>query len=1349
MELDTLDRNEDENIECIDAPSRKSQATPLDEGMLCSMTALLYLPCELQNKRITALLDSGACNNFISLQLVKELGLPSRQLRQAFTVKSASGTHITVASYVRVKLCFNGLSLRMALRVAAMSPPLILGMPFLQAYNPVIDWRNSTVELSLRGKRHKLTALNCREKPITMLDASAATDFKESSGEEEEPQVTKLSVNSTANANDCASPELSRMSELENEDQLFLCWLTPVENDKVTQPLNSMKLDNKCYPLEEKSQESLGSLSSEIQTVLNEYSDVFQPPPPELPPDRGIAHKIRLFTGAQPPAHRIYRMSPTEELELQKQLKKYLDAGWIEKAQSPFGAGVLFAKKKDGSYRLCIDYRSLNKLTIKDKYPLPRIDESLDGMKGSVRFTKLDLTSGYHQVRVDPADIHKTAFQTKYGSYQFRVLPFGLCNAPATFQRLMNTVLEPYLNSFVKVYLDDTVIHSSSVRNHAQDLRKVLQTLRENQLFCNLKKCEFDKAEINFCGFKVSKAGIRPQMEKVKLINTWPKPTCQKDIRAFLGFCGFYRKFIPSFAKTAAPLTELLQNEVPWQWNQSEQQAFAELQKALSENALLVLPDPKLPYYLFIDASNQAIGATINQKDENGVLQLIACSSRKLSKAERNYPTQEKELLSLFYHLNHWRHYLLGAKTYVSTDSSAMTWIQTCPHPSPRQARWLAKFAEYDMEIKHIPGKLNTAADSLTRTAFEEATLAPVTNNNADGWLQDYLADPYTKAEYFDEFNEPKEPTQLRNGYYWHEDRIIVPQARSEELIKRYHDGKLAGHFGISRTEDLIARRYLIPKLHEKVKNYVAKCDICQRVKAERQKQRGYLRQLNVPARPWSSISLDWLEGLPLTARKHNSILVAIDRGTRLIHLIPTSKEATSQRTAELFLDRIVKLHGIPNTIFTDRDSRFICNFWKSFCELLDIKHNSSTAFHPTTNGLVERANQTLGQLLRATCQTKGSWDVHLPFMEIAWNNANIQDTKFTPYYLSLGYHPHFFDDEFEQSCADQPDVDAKELVTTMRQTYLEFTDLIRHRQALIQRRVDEHRRPTTFRRRQLVMVNIAKRQAKSFKISKLADRWIGPFPILQRVAPDTYRVQLPPNLSTMHPVFHVSLLKPYYGNPTSSTPTTPVPLPREEESVEEDDSSNNDDENVENYNLEPVRQLIENSEEDTFEYSEEEFIDDDDGKGEIYTFGDCTDVKLDPRIFVYVCRKLKFVPTVDVFASYEHHQLERYCTKAKDDQNALTIDGFKLNWRNERAYINPPFKLMFKVLAKLALDKAKALVVTPVWEEAKWWNIMQQMTRRSLEIEGPIYLSKLGNLRPTPPFRTQARILDGRLYKG
>ena len=869
MDLDPLVQEElEETTATLDVLSEGDEEP---DGLLTSLHALFYLPCRLNGRSITAMLDSGACANFISEKLVKELNLPLKPLKKSLKVRAASGCQLSITHFVRARLEFTSFTLRVSLRVAAMAPTLILGATFLRAYNPHIDWQTNKVELRYQGKVHQLQVLSTLPPGLNVSLCA---------GDEDYPQRTNLGSNASdylANANNSATEDLSTdseglrrtkmqstrelhlctLNELEGPDVLFLVKLEPQPDNLTNEPLNVID-----KPLNEVTGTNeflprLQNLNPKIQSLLLEYSDVFQPLPSQLPPDRGVSHRIQLYPKAQPPAHRLYRMSPLEEEELKRQMQKYLEAGWIEKAQSPFGAGVLFAKKKDGSFRLCIDYRSLNKLTIKDKYPLPRIEECLDEMQGSERFTKLDLASGYHQVRMHPADIQKTAFQTKYGSFQFRVLPFGLCNAPATFQRLMNTVLSPYLNRCAKAYLDDVVIHSRNAEEHVEDLRRILQLLRENQLFCQLKKCEFDKPEIEFCGFRISKEGIRPQTEKVKLIKAWPTPKNQTDIRAFLGFCGFYRRFIKNFAKIASPITELLQKEKTWEWGDEEQHSFEQLRKALSENALLTLPDVRKPYYLYTDASDQAIAATLNQKNDRGILQLLACSSRKLSKAERNYPTQEKEMLSLVYHLQHWRHYLLGVKCFVFTDSTAVTWLQTSPHPSPRQVRWLGKLAEYDLEIKHIAGKLNTAADSLTRTSFDLNPIARSSDSHETGWEHDYLNDDFIKTTYFNVDGMPKQPGNYRQGYLWEKDRIVVPAAKENVVIAQFHDGKTAGHFGAYKTEDLIARRYILPKLREKVKVYVSQCDKCQRHKAERQKQRGLLHSLPLPNRPWQSLSMD------------------------------------------------------------------------------------------------------------------------------------------------------------------------------------------------------------------------------------------------------------------------------------------------------------------------------------------------------------------------------------------------------------------------------------------------------------------------------------------------------------
>lgn len=334
-------------------------------------------------------------------------------------------------------------------------------------------------------------------------------------------------------------------------------------------------------------------------------------------------------------------MSPAEDTELKTQLEAYLAAGQIEPAQSPFGAGVLFARKKDGSQRLCIDYRGLNVITVKDKYPLPRIDEILDNMAGCRVFSKMDLHSGYHQIRIKPEDIFKTAFQTKYGSFQFKVMPFGLTNAPATFQRMMNQIMQKH-REYTDVYLDDIVIHSRTLEEHAEHLRAILDTLRTEKLYAKLRKCEFARNSIEVCGHIISEKGISTMPSKLQNISEWPVPKNPADIKSFLGLCGFYQKFIPKYAAITVPLTELLKKSIKWKWEEPQKKSFTELKQALIHSAELAYPRWGEPFVVHLDASAFAIGATLSQNDTDGNLRMLACTSRKLNPAEQIQPTRGK-----------------------------------------------------------------------------------------------------------------------------------------------------------------------------------------------------------------------------------------------------------------------------------------------------------------------------------------------------------------------------------------------------------------------------------------------------------------------------------------------------------------------------------------------------------------------------------------------------------------------------------------------------------------------------------------------------------------------------------
>lgn len=395
-------------------------------------------------------------------------------------------------------------------------------------------------------------------------------------------------------------------------NQELIAVLVQQEKPIVESELNNVESERK---LSEKDKQMQGVRDR----MLNKYKDVFPDDlPNKLPPVRHIEHSIDLVPGSTPPSKQPYKMSPKELNELKKIIDDLLAHGFIKPAASPFGAPVLFVKKKDGTMRMCVDYRALNKITIANKYPLPRVDELFDRLQGAKYFSKIDLRSGYHQVRIADKDIDKTTFNTRYGSYSFKVLSFGLCNAPATFMNLMNSIMHEYLDKFVIVFLDDILIYSKTLEEHEKHLEQVLMKLREQKLYGKLSKTELVKEEVGFLGHIVNKDGLSVDPEKIKAVQEWPVCKNVHDVRSFCGFVGYYRKFIKNFSKIVTPLSNLTKTssketgKVPiFKWTKQEQEAFDTIKQKICSAPVLALPNPNLPYVLTTDASGYAIGATL------------------------------------------------------------------------------------------------------------------------------------------------------------------------------------------------------------------------------------------------------------------------------------------------------------------------------------------------------------------------------------------------------------------------------------------------------------------------------------------------------------------------------------------------------------------------------------------------------------------------------------------------------------------------------------------------------------------------------------------------------------------
>jgi hypothetical protein len=447
--------------------------------------------------------------------------------------------------------------------------------------------------------------------------------------------------------------------------------------------------------------------------VVCEFPDVFPKELTELPPDRDVEFVIELMPGAGPVAKSLYRMSSNELDELKKRLKKLLEQGFVRPSASPWGSHVLFVEKKDGTKRMCIDYRTLNSMTIKNKYPLPRIEDLLNRLKKAKFVSKIDLRSRYHQMKIREQDIQKTAFTTQYRLYEFVVVSFGLTNAPTYFMKLMNKVFMEKLDRFVVVFIEDILIYSETTEEHEEHLRTVLERLRQQKLYAKFSKCEFWMERVAFLGHVLSAEGIAVDPSKVESVTKWEQALNVTDVRSVLGMAGYYRRFIENFSKITKPMTELLKNNTKFEWSEACEKSFQELKKRLTTAPVLTLPDIKKDFVVYCDASKQGLGCILMQEGK-----VVAYASRQLKKHEENHPTHDFELAAVVHALKIWRHYSIGNKCELFTDHKSLKYFFTQTELNMRKRRWLELIKDYDVEINYHPGKANVVVDALSRKTY-------------------------------------------------------------------------------------------------------------------------------------------------------------------------------------------------------------------------------------------------------------------------------------------------------------------------------------------------------------------------------------------------------------------------------------------------------------------------------------------------------------------------------------------------------------------------------------------------------------------------------------------------------
>ena len=670
---------------------------------------LMYLSVSLSvvPSVLQALVDSGATLNLVHQAVVANLGLKPQPCSPV-KVRLANGQPLPICDQqITLDFTIAGIRNSQTFLVAPIGiHSMILGMPWLETTNPSIDWRTKTLTLPSSPDH------SCSSTPIpaprvstpvrTRITTPALTPTPT-------PVLTPTPVPTPATPAP-KPPSIGLTTRIDRDDIVFLLYLDEVYD------LSSVSPNDSVPPI------------PEIPPEYLELSEAFSKTKAQtLPPHRGhLDHSIPLEDGAKPTFGPIYNLS---ELELET-LKTYIDEnltkGFIRPSSSPFGAPVLFVKKPHGGLRLCVDYRALNRVTIKNRYPLPLISQLLDRLKGKKFFTKLDLRDAFNLIRIALGEEYKTAFRTRYGQFEYLVMPFGLHGAPGTFQSYVNHVLREFIDQFCVVYLDDILIFSDSLEEHIQHVRQILERLLEHGLYVKLEKCLFHARQVSFLGFVISQQGISMEPDRIATIVDWPVPESVHDIQVFLGFANFYRRFIEGYSRVVLPVTQLLRKNTKFNWSPSAQAAFDTIKERFTTGPVLRHFDPTLPSTLHTDASGAAISGIISQPHD-GLLHPVAFWSRKMTPAECNYDIHDCEMLAIVESMKHWRHYLEGAQhpVRILSDHKNLEVFMSTKLLNRRQARWAELLSGYDFILVHIPGTKNPADGPSRRPDYLKGVEVP------------------------------------------------------------------------------------------------------------------------------------------------------------------------------------------------------------------------------------------------------------------------------------------------------------------------------------------------------------------------------------------------------------------------------------------------------------------------------------------------------------------------------------------------------------------------------------------------------------------------------------------------
>ena len=1093
---------------------------------------IFHTRCLINGKVCMVIIDGGSCTNVASARLVSKLNLATKPHPRPYKLQWLSKDgEVQVRQQVEVDVSIGKYNDKVLCDVVPMEAShLLLGRPWQFDKRANHDGYTNKISFMHQDKKIVLKPLSpqevcedqkkMREKLLQEKREKEKVSKTLESEKKRETLERKKSEQKKSETLEVRESYLATKSEVKRlfraKQSLYILFCK-------NQILTTNTFDDFEVP-------------SSVKTLLQDFHDMFPPNVPSgLPPLRGIEHQIDLSPGASLPNRPAYRSNPQETKEIQRQVDELISKGWVRDSMSPCAVPVILVPKKDGTWRMCSDCRALNNITIKYRHPIPRLDDLLDELHGACYFSKIDLKSGYNQIRIREGDEWKTAFKTKYGLYEWLVMPFGLTNAPSTFMRLMNHILREFIGKFVVVYFDDILIYSTSLDLHIDHLKSVLTVLREEQLYANLEKCIFCTNHVVFLGFVVSSKGVQVDEEKVRAIQEWPTPKSVTEVRSFHGLASFYRRFVKDFSTLAAPLNEVLKKNVGFKWGEKQEEAFNVLKQKLTNAPILALPNFQKSFEIECDASNVGIGAVLMQEGHP-----IAYFSEKLSGPTLNYSTYDKELYALVRALKTWQHYLYPKEFVIHSDHESLKYIKGQGKLNKRHAKWVEFLEQFPYVIKHKKGKGNIVADALSR----RHALLSMLETKLIGLecLKSMYENDETFGEIFKNCEKFSENGFFRHeGFLFKENKLCVPKCSTRNLLVcEAHEGGLMGHFGVQKTLETLQEHFYWPHMKKDVQKFCEHCIVCKKAKSK-VKPHGLYTPLPIPEYPWIDLSMDFVLGLPKTSNGRDSIFVVVDRFSKMAHFIPCKKVDDASHVADLFFKEIVRLHGLPRSIVSDRDSKFLSHFWRTLWSKLGTKLLFSTTCHPQTDGQTEVVNRTLGTLLRTVLRKNlKTWEACLPHVEFAYNRAVHSTTNCSPFEVVYGFNPltpldllpmpnvSVFKHKEGQAKADY-----------VKKLHERVKDQIERKNKSYAKQANKGRKKVVFEPGDWVWVHMRKERFPEQRKSKLQPRGDGPFQVLERINDNAYKVELPGEYNVSS-TFNVSDLSLFDADGESDLRTNP-----------------------------------------------------------------------------------------------------------------------------------------------------------------------------------------------------------------